>query len=105
MRKPKARRGKKLKTVKEFAILSRRIVRRPEVLRLTGLSTRTVDRLEAAGAFPKRVQLTSHSVGWRLHEVMKWIDTRPRGFAEEPFEPLDDDAILAELEKQNAALV
>ncbi|MDF5689228.1 AlpA family phage regulatory protein [Vibrio parahaemolyticus] len=34
-------------------------------------------RLEKRGLFPKRVKLCgSHSVGWRLSEIMNWIESR-----------------------------
>jgi prophage regulatory protein len=38
-----------------------------------------LSRLEAAGRFPKRVQLGEGRVGWLEGEVDDWIRSRPRG--------------------------
>jgi prophage regulatory protein len=38
-----------------------------------------IGRLEAAGQFPKRVQLGECSVGWLESQVAEWIRSRPRG--------------------------
>jgi len=35
-----------------------------------------IARLEAAGKFPKRVQLGECRVAWRYAEVIDWIDER-----------------------------
>lgn len=50
-----------------------RILRKPEVLRLTGLSASTIARLEERGQFPRRIQLGSSAVGWREDELLDWI--------------------------------
>lgn len=52
------------------------LIRWPEVQTLTGLSRSTVDRLERAGGFPRRVILSSNAVGWRRNEVSKWTQSR-----------------------------
>lgn len=62
----------------------RRIIRRPEVKRLTGQSDSTIDRLEKANRFPKRVQLSSNSVGWYENEIAEHIENLPRGSVEPP---------------------
>ena len=54
-----------------------RIVRLPEVCRLTGLSRSTVYRRVIRGDFPPPLRLGGHAVGWRLSEVQGWISTRP----------------------------
>lgn len=56
-----------------------KIVRTPEVIRLTGLSRVTLWRLERVGQFPRRLRLSPNSVGWREDEVFNWIESRPRG--------------------------
>ncbi len=55
-----------------------RIIRRTEVLRLTGLSRMSQYRLEMAGEFPKRVPLSDNGimVGWCEEEVLAWIAAR-----------------------------
>ncbi len=54
-----------------------KILRRREVLRLTGLSTSTLYRMMARGLFPRPVRLGPGAVGWRLRDVERWIETRP----------------------------
>lgn len=55
-----------------------RIIREPEVINRTGLSSISIYRLERKGDFPARVELTSKSVGWYEHEVEEWIRGRRR---------------------------
>ena len=56
----------------------RPVIRFPALRQLTGLSRSTVDRLERALDFPRRVRLGPNSDGWRLDEVQAWIAARPR---------------------------
>jgi len=74
------------------------IIRKPRVAEKTGCSGRTIDRLEANGEFPQRVQLGVNSVGWYESEVDEWIDTRPRGCVAAP-----DKAIEARKANRAAA--
>ncbi|MFK5987155.1 MAG: AlpA family phage regulatory protein [Pseudomonadota bacterium] len=50
--------------------------RKPELKKITGLSDSTVWRMEKAGNFPKRKQITSRLVGWSRQEVIGWIESR-----------------------------
>ncbi|WAH61377.1 AlpA family phage regulatory protein [Pseudomonas silvicola] len=43
---------------------------------MIGLSRTTIYRLEQQGLFPRRVKLGSNSVGWRMSEVVSWMDMR-----------------------------
>ena len=52
------------------------LIRWPDVQTLTGLSRSTVDRLERAGSFPRRVILSENAVGWRKAEVLSWTQSR-----------------------------
>lgn len=52
------------------------VLRKPEVVRRTGLSAATIRRLELAGKFPKRFTLSAQAVGWDEREVRAWIDER-----------------------------
>lgn len=52
------------------------ILRKPEVVRRTGLSAATIRRLELAGKFPQRLQLSAMAVGWDEREVVGWIEGR-----------------------------
>ena len=51
-----------------------RIVREKEVAAITGLPRATRWRLERAGRFPAKLQLTDTAVGWRLSQVMAWVE-------------------------------
>jgi prophage regulatory protein len=55
------------------------ILRRPAVEQRTGLSASSIDRLEAAGNFPVRMQISPGCVGWMSNELDEWIASRPRG--------------------------
>ncbi|HEJ0180742.1 TPA: AlpA family transcriptional regulator [Citrobacter koseri] len=56
-----------------------RILRKKEVLHLTGISAATMYRLIAKGAFPIPKKLTGDSgraVGWGSNEIQSWIESR-----------------------------
>lgn len=55
------------------------VLRKPEVEQRTGLSASSIDRLEAAGNFPVRMQISPGCVGWMSNEIQDWITSRPRG--------------------------
>ncbi len=50
-----------------------RIIRKPELKKIVGLSDPTIWRLEKSGKFPKRLQLGGNSVGWADVDVQNWI--------------------------------
>ena len=55
-----------------------RLLRRPEVLHLTGLSgPSALKRAIAEADFPRPVKLTARSIAWRLSAVLAWIGSRP----------------------------
>lgn len=54
------------------------LLRRPDVLDVTGLTQSTLYRLIKAELFPQPVQITDATVGWRQSEIVQWIDERPR---------------------------
>ena len=54
-----------------------RILRRPEVERVTGLSRTSIYALIAQGRFPRPVKLGRQAVGWRESEIAAWIESRP----------------------------
>ena len=56
--------------------MARRIIRRLEVERRTGISRSTIYAEMAAGKFPKPVPLGPGSVGWLEDEVEAWIVAR-----------------------------
>lgn len=58
-----------------------RIVRLPEVMRLTGLSKTTIHRRFRAGTFPRPLRLGPQSIGWRRGEIVEWLESLPRAGA------------------------
>jgi prophage regulatory protein len=48
-----------------------------QVMQLTGLSRMTIYRLELAGEFPKRRQLSKNSVAWLDTDITQWVESRP----------------------------
>jgi prophage regulatory protein len=48
-----------------------------QVTQLTGLSRMTIYRLELAGEFPKRRQLSKNSVAWLDSDIAEWAESRP----------------------------
>ncbi len=57
----------------------KRLLRKPEVMRRTGLRLTRLHELIRAGRFPPPVRLTQggRAVAWHEHQVDEWIDTRP----------------------------
>jgi predicted DNA-binding transcriptional regulator AlpA len=53
-----------------------RIVKEAERERITSISRSQAFQLERKGQFPKRVRLSSHSVGWRLSSLLDWVSSR-----------------------------
>lgn len=51
-----------------------RIIRKPELLEMVGVSHPTVWRWEKAGKFPKRVSLGPNSSGWLESEINQWFE-------------------------------
>jgi len=55
-----------------------RLLRRPEVLYITGLSgPSALKRAIAEADFPRPVRLTARSIAWRQSAVLTWIESRP----------------------------
>lgn len=53
-----------------------RTIRRPEVLRKTGLSRTSIYMMERAGQFPKSFLLTPRCAVWVEAEVEAWLASR-----------------------------
>jgi prophage regulatory protein len=71
----------KVEQLKAFAVSlasTPRLLRLPEVLRITGLGRSTLYRMIAEHRFPAPVQLSKRAVAWREDEVRPWADARPR---------------------------
>ena len=55
-----------------------RLLRLPEVLRITGLARSTLFAMVARGEFPPPVHIGPRAVAWREDEVWAWVESRPR---------------------------
>lgn len=53
-----------------------RLMRRPDVEDVTGLSRSTLYSMMAEGTFPKPVKLGKRAVGWREADIATWLDSR-----------------------------
>jgi prophage regulatory protein len=53
--------------------LDYRIIRRTEVLFMTGLATSTLYAKMQAGEFPRPIKLGRRAVGWKSNAVELWI--------------------------------
>ena len=54
-----------------------RLIKEPEVLRLTGLSRSRLHRMVDSGEFPPPVSTGPRSVAWRVRDVLAWLESRP----------------------------
>lgn len=53
-----------------------RIIDKNELRGRVPYSPSQIRRLEAEGKFPRRIQLGLSRVGWKLSEVLAWIEER-----------------------------
>ena len=53
-----------------------KVLRKPEVRQMVGLSDPTIWRLEKAGKFPQRVKLGERSCGYFQSEILAWLDSK-----------------------------
>jgi prophage regulatory protein len=51
-----------------------RLLRLPEVMRLTGYSRDTIYRLGREKKFPQRIELSERASRWREDEITEWIE-------------------------------
>jgi len=73
-----------------------RILRRKEVVEITGIGASRLHELELRGEFPARRQLSARAVGWLSTEVEAWIKSREAVVA------YDNPAHLAQLARAQA---
>lgn len=64
--------------LKRSGVVPDRVLRLPEVCQMVGLSKAMVWELVGEGKFPQRIRLTARAVGWRLSDVVAWIESRQR---------------------------
>jgi len=53
-----------------------RIVKERERKQITSISASSAWRGEKTGTFPKRVRTGERSVGWKLSELLAWVESR-----------------------------
>ena len=53
-----------------------RVLSRPETLKMVGLSDRTWDRLEARGETPPKTRISTNRIGYRVADIVRWLDQR-----------------------------
>lgn len=53
-----------------------KILRRPDIERITGMTERNVRNLEASGRFPRRFKISARAVGWLESEVQIWLQAK-----------------------------
>lgn len=58
--------------------MQERIIRDPEATQITGLSRTRRHELAKLGQFPTKVKLSERASGYRLSELMSWLESRPR---------------------------
>lgn len=59
-------------------IARERMLNRHELQQLVGYSHMHILRLEKDGRFPRRIQIGENRVGWRLGDILDWIESRRR---------------------------
>jgi prophage regulatory protein len=53
------------------------VLRLPGVRAVTGLSTASIYRLMSEGSFPVPIKLGARAVGWRVEDIIQWLQSRP----------------------------
>lgn len=58
--------------------MSQQLIKLPDVIQLTGLSSSSIYRLGSVGEFPKPIKLTANgrSSAWIAEEVHQWVSDR-----------------------------
>ncbi len=56
--------------------MSNRVIRLPEVIRITGLSRSTIYLHMSKGNFPPSISLGERAVGWLEKDVEQWLHER-----------------------------
>ena len=54
-----------------------RIIRKPELAKILGVSKQTIWRMQKRGDLPSRIQISKRVVGWRETDIEAWLDSRP----------------------------
>ena len=70
-----------LRDLHETLQLPEKLVTKKELRSVYGIpyAPQHIAKLEKAGKFPKRIQLSENRVAWSGREIEQWICARPRG--------------------------
>jgi prophage regulatory protein len=69
-----------------------RLLRMPEVERLTSLKRPTIYARMSKGQFPQAIRISSRCTVWRESEILAWIEALPRGTGRPPGSPANASA-------------
>lgn len=61
-----------------------RVLTRDEAAEMLGMSRLGLDRLHTEGTGPARVRLSARRVGYRLSDLLAWLDSRVERVAPSP---------------------
>lgn len=50
-------------------------MRKPEVIKVTGMSGSSLYRLEKQKKFPRRFQISNNIVAWRSDQIFEWMSS------------------------------
>lgn len=56
--------------------MTKRTIRRDELLKMVPLSDSTIYQMENRGEFPRRFALTPRCVVWDYDDIVQWLDER-----------------------------
>ena len=59
--------------------MTERLIRRPDVEAMTGLSRSSIYAMIASGNFPKSVKIGDRAVAWPQSVIQEWITARIAG--------------------------
>ena len=62
------------------AVNQRRVLRMPEVCRVTGLGKSTIYQKLTEGSFPSPIRLGPRAVGWRAVDILDWLEDPGRAW-------------------------
>jgi len=74
-----ALRGVERALEKQTTTSGKRVLSQQAVLALIPLSRTTIWRMERAGDFPKRIQISANRIGWLEADVDAWVEERKQG--------------------------
>ena len=68
----------------DVGFAGKRVLRLPEVLKMTGISRASVYKRLKEGTFPQPIRLGPRTVGWRLSDLDLWLSSPEREWKPPP---------------------